>query len=385
MKNTKIFRRILATASFTMLLLAFLSPILSSRANAAVCYAPNIAYCGASSPQDLVNKMANGDGRNGDIGTILENIGIFPNDIISPRMQNGQVHRDGTVWVGGQMVASNVVNGQRGTYGINGPSVSWDGLEWARPNENFKPSTSSLDAWVYMFNGQFKYAVIKDCGNPVLIHLVPMTPQLSIQKMVSSSTDATWRKANTANPGQTLKYEIYIKNIGEVTAEDVSIHDALPAKTILIPNTGKMALGSARVDSVTDNGIKIGVGFGNWAPGQDGRLTFEVHVAQSGFTSGTCENLVNTAFTRSNRTTEISDTATTQVCLQGKVPVTPKDIPETPPTPVVPQTTPTPTPTLPKAGPVEATAGAMGTAGLGYAGYLWRRSRKLLLDSLKKF
>ena len=135
MKRT-ILKSILGFIPIALLLAVLFTPFgIKSSTSAWPCYAPNVVYCGSNSKQEFANQMAHGDGRNSDIGTLLGRMGIFPNDIVSSRMVEGSVHRDGSVWVGGVKVASNTVNGQRGTYGIQGPSTPWAGLYWAAPTE----------------------------------------------------------------------------------------------------------------------------------------------------------------------------------------------------------------------------------------------------------
>lgn len=437
------------------------------------CYDPNVVQCGANTPQELVNIM-NGADQAGhrDVKEIFDGIGIYENDIISSRMVNGQVYRDGTVRVGGAVVASNVVNGQRGDYGINGPHTNWDGLEWASPSANFKPSTALLDAWVYMPNGQFQYAIIKACGNPVLVpplHVMPT--KIKIKKEVTNLTsDREWRKSNTAVPGNALGYRLLVENISNVSVREIVIKDILPAHLDIIPNTGKLNYGGIE-SNISDASITGGGRLGVMPPGQKVAVTFAVRVRDD-FPAG-CTNLINTGSAKGGNTDRVQDTANTLVCLQGQVkykitvdkyndlngdavrqenePLLPNwkftltgnnltdtrttdaggtitfaDLeagqytiteemqagwksttgisqavtigpdktvlfgnqqetpPPPPPTPPTPPTPGQPT-SLPVSGPVEAAGGVMGTAGLGYAGYLWRKSRKTLMDNLKKF
>ncbi|MEK7447179.1 MAG: DUF11 domain-containing protein [Patescibacteria group bacterium] len=317
----KILKTLLGIIPIAALIAVLFTPFgIKSSTSAWPCYEPNVVFCGSNSKTEFANQMANGDGRNGDIGTMLGRMGIFPNDVLSSRMVDGEIHRDGSVWVGGTMVASNALNGQRGTYGINGPSTPWAGLYWASPSANFRPDVNILTAWVYMYNGQFKYGIIKACGNPIVIQLTPATPGITIEKKVSSSGDPVWRKSNTARAGETLKYDVYVKNNSTVSTEGMAIWDVLPPHVTLIPGTGRMMI-SNNTYNIPDSAITGRVDAGDWAPGQDGRMTFEVRI-NNDIPQGQCADLVNTGLTAFSRiTTPLTSTATTRVCsVQPQVP-----------------------------------------------------------------
>ena len=437
------------------------------------CYGPNVVYCGANSKQDLVN-MINGSDQagHGDIKSIYDGIGIYSNDILSSRMADGYIRKsDGAIVVNGQVVAMDTVDGQRGTYGIQGASTAWDGLYWARPISNF--AASQLDVWVYMPNGQFKYAIIKECGNPVLVpplHALP--PSITLQKQVINLTgDKVLTKSDTANPGDELGYLLTIKNVSDVTVKDVVVSDILPPHVTLVPGTGQLRYGSTDTD-VPDAGITQGYDIGDFPPGQIASIRFTVKVKDKNDFPGGCSNLINTGFARGSQTAKVEDTASTQVCViipQAKYNITVRkfndlngdgkkednepflqgwtftlkgnDIEDTrttdatgsiqyinlnpgsytvtetmqpgwrsttgtaqtviigpdktimfgnqqipvPPT-TVPPTTPTPpgVTQLPTAGPADAAAGAVGTLGLGYVGYIWRKSKQTLKKSFRK-
>ncbi len=303
-------------------LIMTLLPMYSKQASAWPCKSINALECGVSSPVDLANQIrANTQG----IKTTFDQIGIFANDIadrtgqVSNRLYtNGSVHKDGTVWVGNQQVASNVINGQRGTDLMLNPSNSreWAGLMWTSPSNNF--AATSIPAYVYMYNGQFKYAILEACGNPVFPTREAIPPHLTIEKTVSTTKTPVLKKVNDANPGDTIHYNVTIRNTGEVSAEDARFWDVMPQNETIIPNTGKIYEGSD-VYNLPDAGIGGGWGLMDVPPGQVIYITFEARLTQN--VPASCLTLVNTAFTQANRVPTIFDTATVNTC--GKAPQVP--------------------------------------------------------------
>lgn len=429
------------------------------------CYDPNIVHCGAASKQDLVSAM-NGTDQAGhrDIKDIFDRIGIYEKDILSARVVDGTVRKsDGAVIVGGQVVATNTVNGQRGSYGIQGPHTSWIGLEWAHPSANFR--ADSLDVWVYMVNGQFKYAIIKACGNPVLVPPLQEIPtRITIKKEVMNITsDKVWKKSNEAKPTNALGYLLTLQNTSDVSVREVVVKDILPGHMDLIPGTGKLIINNNQEIDIPDRAIAGGYNLGILSPGQVVYIKFATRLKDD-FPGG-CTNLINTGIAKGGNTEQVQDTASTLVCIvtpQAKYNITVKKfndingdgkkqeneemLPnwkftltgskvtdtrttdasgsisyinldagtyavaeemqpgwrattsasqnatvgpdatlwfgnqrvEVPPTPPAQPTQ------LPVSGPVEAAAGVMGTGALGYAGYMWRRSKIKLMSTLKE-
>jgi uncharacterized repeat protein (TIGR01451 family) len=308
----KILKTLLGIIPIAALVAVLFTPFgIKSSTSAWPCYEPNIVFCGSNSTSELAAQVAAGDGRNTDIKSIFGRIGIYSNDIRSPRMVEGEIRRDGSVWVGGTRVASNALNGQRGTYGINGPSTPWAGLYWTTPNANFKPGVVSLSAWVYMYNGQFKYGIIKACGNPILITPTQIPPSLTIQKDVWTTSSPVYRDINTARAGDTLKYKIAIRNNSAVTTEETRFWDTLPPNYVtVIPGTGRAKYGDAPGDTYTmsDASITGGYGLRDLPPEQVVFVTFEARLNRD-ITQAACQNIVNRGYTQALYVPTISDTA----------------------------------------------------------------------------
>lgn len=380
---------LLALSTFMFFSSVVLYPFSSPQtAEAWECKDRNVIRCGVSDRQDLASKIINGDGTHTDIKSIFEKIGIYPDDILSKDTVGGIVKKDGTVWVGSQQVASGVVMGERSSAGVGGTPFA--GLAWNFVPATWDPQVEQVGAYVYMYKGSFKYAVILSCGNPVLSSLNAIPPHLIIEKTVRNTTanpSSAFTKSANANPGDTVEFKARVVSDGQVTAEHVNIGDYLPSTMTLVSGSAKVTVaklvnGSWQIVTINyaDAELASGRDIGNLQPGQDAVLTFSAKVST---TLTGCNTLVNTAFADSSQTSPITDKANVVVCSQGPPPPPPSP----PPTP---QGQPTvaaaavPSGALPVSGPVEAAAGVMGTGAIGYAGYMWRRSRRHLLDTLKK-
>lgn len=475
MRKLSFKRKLFGLGAIASLLIAIIAPLAAYKPADAwgQCHPTHVINCGSTSRQEFANQVAaNSDGVHNDLKPIFSTIGIFPGDVLGPNTYEGVVKRDNSVWVGNTLVASGVVNGQRGTEGIIGTAASWSGLMWAYPQQNFAPTSSSISAWVYMKDGQFKYAILKPCGNPVVPRLQPHIPSISIEKEVgnvSVDPNAPWVKKNTAKPAETLAYRVKVKNISQVTAENVIAADVLPTGVTLVPGSVKVWCNDQSTPvpdaDLTRNGIRLG----DMAPGETKWITFRVTVNAA---PDSCKLHINKAFARGTytgnavesfaetnvicvpvnvtykinvkkyndlngngtkednevflsgwkfttqgsgfaetKTTDENGSITFSGLNGGQYTITEEmqsgwksttgvsksvsvgpdqtvmfgNQQETPPTPPVTPPTPGQPTSLPVSGPVEAAGGVMGTGALGYAGYLWRKSRKTLLGSLKKF
>ena len=92
-----------------------------------------------------------------------------------------------------------------------------------------------------------------------------------------------------------------MKNNSPVSTEGMAIWDTLPPNVTIVPGTGKMMI-SNNTYNVPDSAITGRVDAGDWAPGQDGRLTFEAKVNPDiPIPPGECVDLVNTGLTAFSR------------------------------------------------------------------------------------
>lgn len=141
------------------------------------CDANAIMWCGAYSKDELLQKLSKGDGHNSaaNIQGIFKAYSVDLAEINAAT--NGSVTKDGNVIVNGQTVATDAKSIGRQKIG---DSVPQHGV-WLRPTStSFK--SPSLEAFVYMKDGVFQWAVIKSCGNVTIATPVakpkpkPVTP-----------------------------------------------------------------------------------------------------------------------------------------------------------------------------------------------------------------
>ena len=384
------------------------------------CQPQNVIECGATDRTNLVNQINNGDGIHNDIKSIFAAIGITPEDVASADTVPGSITQSGNVLVGGQMVASGVMMGERQTAGVGGTPFA--GLVWNPISTRFAPGISQ-GAYVHMVNGQFSWAIITSCGNPVLTSFASQN-SLTITKEVRNVTQdpnsTTYSDSVNAKVGDVVRFRIHVTNNGGETDQNVIIKDTLPSHLTLEAGTAQVTFQQlvnntwqVVTQNIPDADVAGGHNVGSLQPTQDAYLIFNAKVGDD-LPPG-CSNLIDTAFASSTQTGSKQATATVVVCQQETtttttipptttttvpptttttIPVTTTTMPPTPTTtiPISPQVAPSsPGVTtavapsrLPVSGPVEAAGGVMGTMSLGYAGYIWRKSRKTLMDKLRK-
>lgn len=136
----------------------------------------DIIYGGVSSQSELRNAYQNGDGRNSasNIQAIFsEAIGVNSvNDFTG--MKEGTVHRDGRVRVDGTTVATDAQSSGRLNFRDSKP-LGDTGAYYHRTDIRFSSSTTQLPVLVkFDDRGEYEFAVIKNCGNPVIAEPVPV-------------------------------------------------------------------------------------------------------------------------------------------------------------------------------------------------------------------
>lgn len=208
------------------------------------------------------------------------------------------------------------------------------------------------------------------------------TPAVSITKQVRVLGEKEWKTENTAKAGDTLEYLISYKNEGNTTLNQVIIADNMPANVTYVPGTTmiKNASNPTGTKVNSDNITKGGINVGNYTPGSNGFVWFQAKI-DSNLKPGNY-TFKNVGIVRPEGMGEYFNAAKTNVTVAGKptpTPTTPPVSPTpTPTTPVVPGQ-----PTLPETGIEAGVAGLLGTGGLTYAGYFYRKSRKGLSAALK--
>lgn len=164
MKKAKISTKIIGVASALLLVFSIALPLVQVKA--ADCDSNAVMRCGASTKEELISKINGGDGANSSANLkqiyYNENRGITEAGIMDPATVEGSVHKDGTVWVGNQQVASGVFSSGREFL----QNSTKDGSIWMRPPMvSFR--SESIAAFVNMSGGTFHWAILKSCGNPI--------------------------------------------------------------------------------------------------------------------------------------------------------------------------------------------------------------------------
>jgi uncharacterized repeat protein (TIGR01451 family) len=124
-----------------------------------------VMYCGAMTKDEMVKKMNNGDGRNSsaNIKNIFSQFGLNVTSIKNANFKDGVVYQNGDVKVGGKVVAKNAQTYIR-TLGGKGSTSRMGSAQAAKVAVNK--------------DGQFLFAVMTPCGNPVTgKNVVPKPPE----------------------------------------------------------------------------------------------------------------------------------------------------------------------------------------------------------------
>lgn len=224
-------------------------------AQAADCSSNAIMKCGAASAAEFKNKCnANAEG---DLRAIYGHYWI-PCDV---QVVEGQSYKDNTVRVNGRVVATNAQSiGRVQKPGDHAISIAGR-TYWEAPNSSaFRsdglPTLVALDA-----QGNFKYAIIKDCGNPIYATPTPPTPpptppkpptpqpQYSCTALNLMTISATKKRftasASATNGAQVVGYSF---NFGDGTVQDSTTptveHDYMTPGSYTAKVTAKIRVGN---------------------------------------------------------------------------------------------------------------------------------------------
>ena len=207
------------------------------------CNANAVIWCGAATPADLSHDYHTdkGDGHNtsASIQRIYAHFSIDGGKIdnLKNTSVNGYVTKSGDVYatINGQntLVATGAMTaGRQLILDKNGKAVAGqtkymvDGTTFYTRKPSVSFQNNQLTAMVSMQNGQFQFAILVSCGNPVVA--TPKKPGYSIQKQVSNGGNYASSVSNVKS-GSTLKYQITVSSTGQVPVQDVKVHDTLPS------------------------------------------------------------------------------------------------------------------------------------------------------------
>lgn len=137
------------------------------------CNTNSIINCGALTASELTQKYT--QDRTDEFKAIYDSYGISA-DMIVAGAPLGEVHKDGTVTLNGQVVATNAMS--IGRHNMAGSTPVTIG---GKTYYNSPPSTSflsdSISAFIFLdHSGQFIGAILTSCGNPVSATPVKKTP-----------------------------------------------------------------------------------------------------------------------------------------------------------------------------------------------------------------
>lgn len=134
------------------------------------CNGNSVLWCGAGNTSTILDKYDHGDGHNSAkaIQNIYTKFGISRSDIASMGTYAvaGTVNKNGNVYVGNQVVASGALTAGR-EYMSGSAKVTYNGTTFYERKPLVSFHLDSLTAYVVMENGQFKFAIMSSCGNPI--------------------------------------------------------------------------------------------------------------------------------------------------------------------------------------------------------------------------
>ncbi|MBP6880727.1 DUF11 domain-containing protein, partial [Candidatus Saccharibacteria bacterium] len=248
-------KQVLIASGLLMLFLAVLVPI--SNAEAGDCSDNSVIKCGITS---LGQAQGAYNTNSGGVKTMFDYYGINPND--SAGVVNGFVHKNGNVEVNGKIVATGAWSMGRQSIG-NSTQKTINGTTFFVRTTNDSFAADKLAAYVKMVNGQYKWAIVTSCGNPIKAHpttpVTPQNPNFTIQKKVTKdfnpTTDAAfWAGAKnvSAKTGELVRFTSMTTNTGNVTLNG-ALSDKLPAGLVFQSGSWQKKSGGVITRGSTDN------------------------------------------------------------------------------------------------------------------------------------
>ena len=188
-------------------------------------------------------------------------------------------------------------------------------------------------------------------------------PGFTINKMVQLKGGNEWAEDVTAKAGDTVRYRIQFKNIGNTTLKNVVIRDVLPAGMTYVKGSTVLYNAANTNGKTLDDGIvsNDGINIGDYAKGTEATIYFyaTVDTPADECKDSTLRNIAKGKY-NNDASTEKSDAA--------DVTVNAKECTVTPPS----------TPELPKTGAGTVISGVIGAASVATAAGYYIISRKKL-------
>ncbi|MBI3983920.1 PKD domain-containing protein [Candidatus Microgenomates bacterium] len=246
-----------------VILASVLLPLLPAQtAGVRECIPNSIINCGIYSKAEFKTKWNNGDGRRSaaHIQNDFEMLSINLSEFMSTQTVSGVVTKSGNVLVDGKVVATNAYS-----FGHNyKPGSVKVGDMWKRPT-TVSFQSSQLEAYVYMKDGVFQWAVLKSCGNPVTAQPVkPPQPTFVCDDLTIVKVNGL--PVNTDHARGQAPLRVAMKAKGSVTNTKIAGYifnfgDGTPNK---VAQYSTVAHTYTRVDSYTAT-VRIKTGAGTTA------------------------------------------------------------------------------------------------------------------------
>ena len=197
--------------------------IMNGTSNAALprdCDNNSIIYCGGITPDELAARYS--ANKPGDLPTVYHSYGLSDYEMthagITAKM--GEVHKDGTVTVNGEVVATDAESIGRQNIYPNRTKVTIGGRTYyqGHPRDDF--AIEAIVAYVFFDNsGNFKAAVLTSCGNPVHAHPKPK-PEFACSALTADKISRTERKfAASASAKNGATIASYTYDFGDGTSK----------------------------------------------------------------------------------------------------------------------------------------------------------------------
>jgi len=178
----------------------------------------SIIDCGGITPSELASRYT--ANKTGDLPTVYHSYGLSDYEMThaGTSAKMGEVHKDGTVTVNGEVVATDAMSIGRQNIYPNRTKVTIGGKTYyqGHPRDDF--AIESIVAYVFFDgNGNFKAAVLTSCGNPV--HATPKPkPEYACNALTTDKISRTERRfAATASAKNGATVASYNFDFGDST------------------------------------------------------------------------------------------------------------------------------------------------------------------------
>lgn len=293
----RIFSRIMTIGVSLVAVVALLAPISHTHAQSGRdCDDNAIIKCGVGSLNELKQKYR--ENQAGNVTTIFQHFGIGSEGAMDG-MVSGRVTRTNQVYIGENLVATNAVTA--GRQNMANSTAILGGIAYERP-PSVSFNSSSLPALVKMEAGQFKFAVIMSCGNPVkatpkLPEQPPVTPpNVSINKEVRARGQTEWRKTVRLENDRSAEFRITVKNTGKVAINKYVVGDKLPGGMTIEAGSLSVNGKSNNTNGFSGSGITFDQAL---HPGAEITITFRTMVSTQQTTVRSTSIARNSSSTRS--------------------------------------------------------------------------------------